>query len=90
MERPSHGTKRHADRLLEACTYSSLEKLGETRVMDANAVKVGALNRTNRGRSKTQPTNEPVRIDQKERLNKIDDEIIAEIRRSRFLVADFT
>ena len=33
---------------------------------------------------------EPVRIDQKEHLNKIDDEIIAEIRRSRFLVADFT
>lgn len=33
---------------------------------------------------------EPVRIDQKEYANKIDDEIIAEIRRSRFLVADFT
>lgn len=33
---------------------------------------------------------EPLRIDQKEHLNKIDDEIIAEIRRSRFLVADFT
>ena len=32
----------------------------------------------------------PVRIDQKEHLNKIDDEIIAEIRRARFLVADFT
>lgn len=32
----------------------------------------------------------PVRIDQKEHVNKIDDEIIAEIRRSRFLVADFT
>ena len=32
----------------------------------------------------------PVRIDQKEYINKIDDEIIAEIRRSRFLVADFT
>ncbi len=31
-----------------------------------------------------------VRIDQKEHLNKIDDEIIAEIRRSRFVVADFT
>ena len=31
-----------------------------------------------------------VRIDQKEHLNKIDDEIIAEIRRARFLVADFT
>ncbi len=31
-----------------------------------------------------------VRIDQKEHINKIDDEIIAEIRRSRFLVADFT
>ena len=27
---------------------------------------------------------------QKEHVNKIDDEIIAEIRRSRFLVADFT
>ena len=33
---------------------------------------------------------EPVRIDQKEHINKIDDEIIAEILRSRFLVADFT
>jgi len=30
------------------------------------------------------------RIDQKHHVNKIDDEIIAEIRRSRFLVADFT
>lgn len=33
---------------------------------------------------------EAVRIDQKEHTNKIDDEIIAEIRRSRFVVADFT
>jgi hypothetical protein len=33
---------------------------------------------------------QPVRIDQKEHSNKIDDEIIAEIRSSRFLVADFT
>ena len=33
---------------------------------------------------------EPIRIDKKEHLNKIDDEIIAEIRRSRFVVADFT
>ena len=33
---------------------------------------------------------EPVRIDKKEHANKIDDEIIAEIRRSRFIVADFT
>ena len=32
----------------------------------------------------------PVRIDQLEHINKIDDEIVAEIRRSRFLVADFT
>lgn len=32
----------------------------------------------------------PLRIDKKEHNNKIDDEIIAEIRRSRFLVADFT
>ena len=31
-----------------------------------------------------------LRIDRKEHLNKIDDEIIAEIRRARFLVADFT
>jgi nucleoside 2-deoxyribosyltransferase len=31
-----------------------------------------------------------IRIDKKEHNNKIDDEIIAEIRRSRFLVADFT
>ena len=33
---------------------------------------------------------EPVRIDEKEHVNRIDDEIIAEIRRSRFVVADFT
>ena len=33
---------------------------------------------------------EALRIDQKEHDNKIDDEIIAEIRRSRFIVADFT
>ena len=33
---------------------------------------------------------EALRIDRKEHLNKIDDEIIAEIRRSCFLVADFT
>lgn len=32
----------------------------------------------------------PLRIDRKEHNNKIDDEIIAEIRRSRFVVADFT
>ena len=32
----------------------------------------------------------PLRIDRKEYTNKIDDEIIAEIRRSRFIVADFT
>lgn len=32
----------------------------------------------------------PMRIDKKPHANKIDDEIIAEIRRSRFLVADFT
>lgn len=33
---------------------------------------------------------EPLRIDRKDHNNKIDDEIIAEIRRSRFVVADFT
>lgn len=33
---------------------------------------------------------EPLRIDQKEHTTKIDDEIIAEIRRSHFIVADFT
>ena len=33
---------------------------------------------------------EAVRIDQQEHVNRIDDEIIAEIRRSRFVVADFT
>ena len=33
---------------------------------------------------------EPLRIDGKEHNNKIDDEIIAEVRRSRFVVADFT
>ena len=32
----------------------------------------------------------PFRIDKKDHNNKIDDEIIAEIRRSRFVVADFT
>ena len=32
----------------------------------------------------------PIRIDRKDHVNKIEDEIIAEIRRSRFLVADFT
>jgi hypothetical protein len=32
----------------------------------------------------------PMRIDRAEHNNKIDDEIIAEIRRSRFVVADFT
>ena len=32
----------------------------------------------------------PLKIDLKEHVNKIDDEIIAEIRRSRFVVADFT
>jgi nucleoside 2-deoxyribosyltransferase len=32
----------------------------------------------------------PQRIDSKEHVNKICDEIIAEIRRSRFVVADFT
>lgn len=31
-----------------------------------------------------------MRIDRKEHINKIDDEIIAELRRSRFVVADFT
>lgn len=33
---------------------------------------------------------EPMRIDRKDHNNKIDDEIIGEIRRSRFLVAEFT
>jgi len=33
---------------------------------------------------------EPLRIDQLEHVGKIDDEIIAQIRRSRFVVADFT
>jgi nucleoside 2-deoxyribosyltransferase len=33
---------------------------------------------------------EPLRIDRKDHNNRIDDEIISEIRRSRFLVADFT
>lgn len=32
----------------------------------------------------------PVRIDEKSHIGKIDDEIIAEIRRARFVVADFT
>jgi hypothetical protein len=32
----------------------------------------------------------PIRIDKKEHNNKIDDETIAEIRRSQFLIADFT
>ncbi len=33
---------------------------------------------------------EAIRIDRKEHLNKIDDEIVAELRRARFVVADFT
>jgi hypothetical protein len=33
---------------------------------------------------------EPLRIDRVEHLGKIDDEIIAQVRRSRFVVADFT
>ncbi len=33
---------------------------------------------------------EAVRIDRKEHVNKIDDEIVAELRRARFVVADFT
>jgi hypothetical protein len=33
---------------------------------------------------------EPLRIDQHEHVNRIDDEIIGQIRRSRFMVADFT
>jgi hypothetical protein len=32
----------------------------------------------------------PIKIDLKHHNNKIDDEIIAEIRQSRFVVADFT
>lgn len=32
----------------------------------------------------------PIRLDKKEYLGKVDDEIIAEIRESRFIVADFT
>lgn len=32
----------------------------------------------------------PLRVDRTEHINKIDDEIIAQIRRSRFVVADFT
>jgi nucleoside 2-deoxyribosyltransferase len=32
----------------------------------------------------------PIRIDREEHLNRIDDEIIARIRQSKFLVADFT
>jgi hypothetical protein len=33
---------------------------------------------------------DPLRIDSKEHSNKIDDEIVSEIRRSRFMVADFS
>ena len=33
---------------------------------------------------------DPLRIDRKEHVNRIEEEIIAEIRRSRFVVADFT
>ncbi len=33
---------------------------------------------------------EALRIDRKEHINKIDDEIVAELRRARFIVADFT
>ena len=38
----------------------------------------------------TQMGYKSMRVDKKEHNNKIDDEIVAEIRRSRFLVADFT
>jgi hypothetical protein len=38
----------------------------------------------------TQNGFQSIRIDQKEHNNKIDDEIISEIRKSRFVVADFT
>lgn len=33
---------------------------------------------------------QPLRIDKKEHVNRIDDEIFADIRRSRFVIADFT
>jgi nucleoside 2-deoxyribosyltransferase len=33
---------------------------------------------------------QPVRVDKVHHINKVDDQIIAEIRRSRFLVSDFT
>ena len=33
---------------------------------------------------------EPLRIDQHEHVNRIDDEIIGQVRRSRYMVADFT
>lgn len=33
---------------------------------------------------------EPIRVDRKEHTNSIDDEIVGSIRRSRFMVADFT
>jgi hypothetical protein len=33
---------------------------------------------------------DPLRVDRVEHVGKVDDEIIAEIRRSRFVVADFT
>lgn len=33
---------------------------------------------------------EPIRIDKTEHVNRIDDEIISQLRQSRFLVADFT
>lgn len=33
---------------------------------------------------------EPIRVDRKEHTNSIDDEIVGNIRKSRFMVADFT
>ena len=41
-------------------------------------------------RSSKTPDSKPLRIDQEQDVQKIDDAIIAGIRRSRFLVADFT
>ena len=38
----------------------------------------------------TETKYEPIRIDRKEHSDKIDDQIVAEIRRARFLVCDFT
>ena len=81
-------------------TVNGYERLEETNKPSQNSTKVFVAMWFNPSMDEvwakgikpaiTEAGYEPVRIDKKEDLNKIDDEIIAEIRRSRFVVADFT